>query len=377
MIECLCASACERDQDEVTNDHIVPRLLGGTLEFAVAACEDCQRQLSRAEHEVGRKSLISIHALASKVKPRHPSRPTSGVFKGSSLLVKNPLSGYGESLLSAGEQVRSLAHFEIKVVPGEQIEGRVRGGSPMEAQRLLDLFRNALKTTVSPGEPVCEIRADLALDPEIAADPDFWPRIVLLPGDRLLLRGRNSQELVWFANVFTRLASSNYQLSGSRWNDEVQIQAGTVHRVTLDYDPQCERRIAAKIAYALSRMVAKRRPDSAHDERLRKYILGLEDDPDEPVSIVPVSTTFPTSGEPHRILLYAPDDPTAAFVSLYGCFDFRVELGQAPVLPEPIIVICDIDGLGMRVGSRSEANERAEQFARKTILASLAETDGP
>jgi hypothetical protein len=142
------------------------------------------------------------------------------------------LGGYGESLLFSGEQMRSLAHFEIKVVPGEQVEGRVRGSSPIEAQRLLELFRNALKTKADPGEPECEIRADLDLDLEIAADPDFWPRIVLLPGDRLLLRARNPEELVGFANVFTQLALSNYQLNTntSTWNNEIQIEAGTVHK---------------------------------------------------------------------------------------------------------------------------------------------------
>jgi hypothetical protein len=134
---------------------------------------------------------------------------------------------------------------------------------------------------------------------------------------------------------------------------------------TYNYDPQCERRIAAKIAYALSRTVAKRRSDPIHDERLRRYILGLEDDPNEPVSIVPDPTTFTTSSEPHRILLSAPHDPTAAFVSLYGCFDFRVELGQGAALPEPIIVTCDIDGSGMQIGCRTEAVEQGEHMRER------------
>lgn len=368
---------CEKDQDEVTSDHIVPRLLGGTLDFSVPSCEACQALLSKAEHEVGRKSLISVHALASKVKPRHPSRPTSGVFKGSPWLVKNALGGYGESLLFAGEQMRSLAHFEIKVVPGEQIEGRVRGSSPIEAQHLLDLFRNALKVKVNPGEPVCEITADLSLDPETAADPDFWPRIVLLPGDRLLLRGRNPNELMRFANVFTQIALGNYQINASAWNSQVQIEAGTLHKVTYNYDPQCERRIAAKIAYALARTVGKRRPDPAYDERLRMYILGLEDDPDELVSIVPDNTTFTTSSEPHRILLSPGSDPTAAFVSLYDHFDFRVELGSAVALPEPIIVFCEIDGSGMRIGSSVEAATFGEKIKALTFSRPWLEYDTP
>lgn len=374
MIQCFW---CEKHQTKVTDDHIVPRLLGGTLEFSVAACEQCQARLSTAEHEVGRKSLIAIPALASKVKPRHPSRPTSGVFKGSPLLVKNPLGGYGESLLSAGEQMRSLAHFEIKVVLGEQIEGRVRGSSPIEAQRLLDLFRNALKKKGNHGEPLCEITADLNLDPEIAADPDFWPRIVLLPGDRLLLRGRNPNELERFANAFTQLALSNYQLNSSTWDNQVRIEGGMVHKVTYSYDPQCERRIAAKIAYALSRTVAKCRPDAAHDEYLRMYVLGLEVSPDEPVSIMSDLPNFTTSMVPHRILLYASYDPTAAFVSLYGCFDFRVELGQEAVLPDPIIVFCDIDGLGMRVGTRSEATEQAELMRERRFSRPWLDTNRP
>jgi hypothetical protein len=122
--------------------------------------------------------------------------------------------------------MRSLAYFEVKVVPGEPMEARVRGASAAEAQRLLDMYRNAFQKRVGPNELVCEFTTNLELDPETAADPEFWPRIVLLPGNRLMLRARDSEELVRFAQAFTAIALSDYQVDSSKWNNDVQITGG-------------------------------------------------------------------------------------------------------------------------------------------------------
>jgi hypothetical protein len=331
----------------------VPQSLGGTKDFTIQSCESCQTRLSKAEHEVARKSVLAFHALASPVKPRHPNRPTSGHLRPNYLLVKHPLGGYSESLLSAGEKMRSLAYFEVKVVPGEPIEARVRGATAAEAQLLLELYRKAFQKTVGPNQLVCEFTANLELDPETAADPEFWPRVVLLPGNGLMIRARDPEELIRFANAFTNIALSNYQVDASRWTDQVQIIGGTPHRISLLYDPQCVRRVAAKIGYALFRAVTKRRMETRDDERMRHYILGTMASPDEPVSISPFPETSTTSDAPHYIVLSPGHDSSAAIVSLYG-FNFRVELGPTAVLRRPVVVICKIDGSGMRIGSESD-----------------------
>ena len=93
---------CGSEDEKLTEDHVIPESLGGTREYTVPACRNCQTILSKAEHEVARKSIMGIAALASGMKPRHPDRPTSGHLRPNYLLVKHPFGGYGETLLSAG-----------------------------------------------------------------------------------------------------------------------------------------------------------------------------------------------------------------------------------------------------------------------------------
>lgn len=354
---------CDVEFDKLTADHIVPRSLGGSLDFSVQSCESCQTILSKAEREVSRKSVLAISALASRVKPRHPDRPTSGNLQPSYLLAKSPLGGYCESLLSAGEEMRSLAYFETKVVPGEEIQIRVRGASPADAQLLLELYRKAMRfdEKLAAGELVCEVCANLELDPEIASDPEFWPRMVLFPGNRIIFRARDPEELIRCAKVLELLARSAYQVDPSKWQSDVQITAGTVHKIGFDFDPQCVRRIAAKIAFALFCTIEKKKLDPVADARMRSYILGKEAGPDEPVSVAPAPTTWITSSDPHFVLLAPAHDGSAAFVSLYS-FCFRVELGEACILPTPLGVTCEIDGSEMRLASDEEIASFAAQM---------------
>jgi len=168
-----------------------------------------------------------------------------------------------------------------------------------------------------------------------------------------MLRARDPEELVQFAQAFTAIALSDYQVDSSKWNNDVQITGGTPHTMALCYDPQCLRRVAAKIGYALFCTVTKRKMEVNEDERMRRYILGTETSPDEPVSIAPGLATFTTSEDPHFIVLSPEHDKTAAFVSLSG-LNFRVEFGPTAVLPEPVVVICEINGSEMRIGSEAE-----------------------
>jgi hypothetical protein len=352
---------CDRQADRLTDDRVIPYSLGGTTEYTVRACSDCQNRLSKAEHEVARKSMLAIHALTSLVSPRHPDRPTSGHLKPTYFMVKHPEGGYGETLLSAGELASLLPYFEIKVVPGEPLEGRVRGTTD-EARRLLATFRRGLHNTPGPDRFLFQITVSLDLHDDISSDPEFWPRIVLLPGDHLLLRGRNSEEIGRFSRVFMQLATSDYEVP-TQWSNkqEVQILGGTQHLVSLKFDPRAVRRVAAKAAYGLFRTISGRSLDPEHDLYLRRYILGLVDGIEEPVSIEPDPIFTTTSEKPHVVLLSPPHDPQGAIVSLYD-YRFRVDLGVAGVLPAPAVVYCAIDGSCMRLGSPEET-----QMAIQTI----------
>lgn len=127
--------------------------------------------------------------------------------------MKHPFGGYGETLLSAGERLAALPHIEIKVVPGEDVEGRVRGPSAESAQRLVDTFRKMLANPRGPGNFVGEMTAGLELDPEIRDDPDFWFRVVLLPGDRLMVRARVRQEWIGASTVARLLQTGKHQVT--------------------------------------------------------------------------------------------------------------------------------------------------------------------
>jgi hypothetical protein len=118
---------CKNEAETLTTDHVIPRGIVGTQDYALPSCEACQLILSKAEAILARKSMLAIHAVSSDLRPRHPKRRESGVLRASYLLVKNPLGGYGESILRAGDKVESLCHCEIKIVPGESTEGRTRG----------------------------------------------------------------------------------------------------------------------------------------------------------------------------------------------------------------------------------------------------------
>ena len=50
----------------------------------------------------------------------------------------------------------SLAYFEVKVVPGEPIEARVRAATPTEAQLLLEIYRKAFQKKAGPNDGLAE-----------------------------------------------------------------------------------------------------------------------------------------------------------------------------------------------------------------------------
>jgi hypothetical protein len=356
---------CHAETDSLTDDHIIPYSLGGTTDCTVKSCEDCQNRLSKAEHEVARKSMLAVHALTSPVAPRHPERPTSGHLRPEYLMVKHPEGGYGETLFSARERVSLLPYFEIKVVPGEPLEGRVRGTTE-DARRLLDVFRRGLKSTPGPDRFLFEINVSCDLDQSISDDKGFWPRIVLLPGDRLLLRGRNSEEVTRFMHVFMQFATSDYVVPEKWSTNGGEIKGGTPHLMALKFNPQAVRRVAAKVAYGLFATVTSGSLDRDHDEYLRRYILGLLDSTDEPVFEGPMTLTTTTSNKPHCVVFSPEHDPQSAIVSLYG-FVFRIELGPRSKLSNPVAVVCQIDGSELRLASADETREIIDSISSITF----------
>lgn len=344
---------CERESSDLTDDHVIPRALGGTKQFSVMACSDCQTILSKAEFEASRKSILAIHALATPLSARHPRRGASGHLQPTYMLVKHPLGGYGETWVAAGERMGALPHIEIKVVPDEPVEGRIRGASGLDAQRLLDTFRLVLQKKPGPDGLVCEHKVSLDIAPDISADPDFWPRIVLLPGDRTLLRARNPEELIRFMNVFMQIVVSDYKIDLSAWQNGDEIKGGTPHFLALSYDPQTLRRVVAKIALGLFSIIAERSLHEVYARSLRQYILGLDDSTDEPVYEEDMHATVTTDGEPHYVILSPPYARTSAIVCIYK-YRFLVDLGPSGVLDEPVVLMCEVDGSGMRIAPTLE-----------------------
>ncbi len=347
---------CRTEGGNLTRDHALPRALGGTPRFSVQACNACQNRLSKAEDEVARRSVLAIHALSSSLGPRHPNRPTSGHLKPVQFLAKHPYGGYGEALFSCGDRLSSLPYFEINVATGADTQGRFHGPSAKGAQRLLDTFRRGLTRQPAADGSLFFLKVRCDLDPNIARDPGFWPRIVLLPGDRLLLRARHPEEAMRYINVFMGLVTSDYKVDAAKWGEGTVVKGGTPHSLVLSYNPQAVRRIAAKVAYALFAILSGRTLERPWDTRMRRYILGLpnQENDSEPVSAAPDPATSKTSDEPHYVILSPAHDRSAAVVCLYG-FKFRVELGQGSELSSPMVILCEIDGSSMRIAGPKEA----------------------
>jgi hypothetical protein len=273
------------------------------------------------------------------------------------VLVPNPLGGYGETALYCTERAESLTHCEIKVIPGEPIEGRTRGESREKVDTLFAKFKAAISKTPGPDGLVCQVNTSLEVPQEIKEDPDFWPRMVLLPNGNPLLRARDPGEAERFAAVFTEFVLRGAPRSPAAWKPAV-IEGGTPHHIRLQFNPRDVRRVAAKIAYGLFRLATKLELDRDTDLKLRTYILGEAGGESEPVAEAPETFPLVTGNTPYHFVIFGRrHDPEGAVVRLYG-YGFRVNLGSGGrrVAP-PIVVLCNTDGTGMRIADTSEAEE--------------------
>lgn len=62
-----------------------------------------------------------------------------------------------------------------------------------------------------------------------------------------MVTARNPDEAMRFCNVFMHIAVSEFQVDSGSWGEGTVITGGTEHMIALSYDPQCVRRVAAKI----------------------------------------------------------------------------------------------------------------------------------
>lgn len=187
--------------------------------------------------------------------------------------------------------------------------------------------------------------------------------MVMLPGNRLLIRARNPEEAMRFSNAFMHMALSDYQVNAEAWSSGTVIKGGTVHTIGLNYDPQCVRRIAAKIGYGLYGAISGERLDQAIDDEIRKYILGLSQSEDEPVKEGPELSTFTTNEDPHVIVISSEPDGMKAFVRLYG-LHLLVDLGPSRLDFKAFGVNCAIDGSGMKRVSDQELVTALHEVSR-------------
>src|SRR5260370_221465 len=72
---------CGRADRTLTEDHVFPRVLGGTKELWIPSCTECQTFISRAELEVGRSSFYSLFRLTQGPKGRDKRKPGSGLLE--------------------------------------------------------------------------------------------------------------------------------------------------------------------------------------------------------------------------------------------------------------------------------------------------------
>jgi hypothetical protein len=228
-------------------------------------------------------------------------------------------------------------------------------------------FRDALAQKPGPDNSVCEIAVSLDIDSEIRKDPDFWPRLVLLPNGKLRIRARDLEEARNFGTVLTQFVLQGAPRDRNLWESAV-IEGSTPHAMMLQFDPQAVRRVMAKIAYGVLAIEGNCKLDAMQDSNLRKYILGTTEEEAEPVSEAPESLRLTTGGiDTHHIVLFPPHDPSAAIVSLYG-YSCRIEFGEGlRDVPGPIVIICNVDGSGIRKARPEEASRIIEQFADLTF----------
>jgi len=176
-----------RDREESSKDHVFPESVGGTRELVLPACAPCQKCIRRAEEELARRSAFAIHRAGRDFKPKNlRSDPASGAIEAVYLVRAIEGDGYAEAAAQGG-QVRSLPSIEVDLRTGR---GRTRGVRS-DIDRLIEGLSNAATKGVAISY---HWLTDLEGPGDLAADPEFWPRVFLDLRGKLLVRARDKAE---------------------------------------------------------------------------------------------------------------------------------------------------------------------------------------
>lgn len=275
----------------LNRDHLFPRSIGGTAEVALMSCRTCQQTISKVEFELSRRSSYGLFLVNAGAAGRDTRKPRSGLIEADYLLVSHPLGGYNEAILRAGKDIpESLPYIEIDLRGGAK-QARTRGPNPDAVDKLLACYLKKLSGKPAPNGLLCEIDVRTHDLGAIGADPEFWPRMVLAPGDRLFIRARDPQEAVAFAKAFSAYVAAGAFRDHSQWS-HTEIKSGTTHRLALSYNTVAVSRAVLKIACGLVLLALgeenwseARLPDAraavlgSNDEFLEKHVVH-EREPD-------------------------------------------------------------------------------------------------
>ena len=320
---------CGRVTEDLDRDHVFPRGIGGTLDFFLWSCRVCQKAIGRAETDLIKRSPASVYRFDVGPGPRKRSRPTSGLVQAKRSLRKTgPGCGYAQVGMRARHGVFEYTSIEICL---STLKARTRGKGPEDVDDLIArvIALRSVPLDKRTGYPT-GLNVDFLRDheDEIRSDPEFWPRVVVEPDDKLTLLARDEQEARVFLGVLTYLCSEGAFSDHSQWRSS-SVPAGTPHLVSLLWNPESERQVAAKIAYGvilvagLGTIIEFRK-----SEQLRRFVLeGSPGGATLPVEKLVDFGAIAGAIERQSVIIDVSEGRLQGLVTIYGSA-FRVDLGK-------------------------------------------------
>jgi hypothetical protein len=340
---------CGRADRTLTEDHVFPRVLGGTKELWIPSCTECQTSISRAELEVGRSSFYSLFRLTQGPKGRDKRKPGSGLLEARYMLVKHPLGGYGEAVLRVGDETpQALPSIEIDTANHRGI--RRRGMKPQEVDDLVQVLAQVQQRAPSVEGFLAQLPVRLDKIPHIDEDVDFWPRVVLDVRHKPFIRARNEQEALSFAELLY-IFVKNYRFGEYAAWTEAEVKGGTPHQLLLSYRRTSMHRMVAKVLVALAQI---RNPELAENrvfQSVSRFILGvIESAGGVEIKDVCWPDTISSWPEHHVVYFGRCDGRVVGAKSFYGDCHL-VDFGPADQFPE---LMGDVAARCRRDGTRAE-----------------------
>jgi hypothetical protein len=208
---------CDQSEGKMTRDRVFPRVIGGTEQLTVPSCRKCQTEISKAETEVGCRSIFALYRTNKGPPPRDKRKPESGAVEARYTLVKEDwIGGYREVVLRAHRDPISLPSIEIDITTlyaprhgaasediGERVILRRRGDTLEDVNRIVKAVLKVVEGPQDESGLLGKIPVELLseADVDIASDPDFWPRVFFDLRGRLKIRARDGQEAIRLINI--------------------------------------------------------------------------------------------------------------------------------------------------------------------------------